>query len=86
MNDRVNVPIEFYRTVRGILRLWDKRGLDVAARHFQPHISIDQLVATVRGMIGYIGQVTGPRDKRYRDLLGAFKKLRGGDLAGLHLN
>ena len=85
VNDRVNVPKEYYRTIRRNLRLWDERGIDVAARQFQRQHSANKFVKSLKGLIDYIGQVTGRSDIRYRDLLRAFEKLKAGDMARLHL-
>lgn len=83
VNDGVNVPKEYYRTVRDGLRLWSARGVDVAARQFERHLSVDRFVEVLRGLIDYIGQVRGRSDDRYRTLLATFKKLRADDLTRL---
>jgi RNA-directed DNA polymerase len=81
VNDRVNVPREYYHAVRSRLHSWERDGIGIAARRFQPDLSVERFLASLRGLIDYIGQVRGRDDERYRDFLTIFNELRAGGLA-----
>jgi RNA-directed DNA polymerase len=83
VNDRVNVPREFYHAVRSRLHSWERHGIDIAARRFQPDLSVERFRTSLRGLIDYIGQVKGRNDERYRDFLLSFNELRAGGLANV---
>lgn len=85
VNDGVNVPKEYYRVIRRSLHLWKKRGIDVAAWDFQHRFSVSKFVRSLKGLIDYIGQVTGSSDKRYRHFLMTFEELAADGRVGLHL-
>lgn len=75
VNDGVGLPRECYRYIRGSLRLWERHGLDVAARCYQPEVPIERFVASLQGLIAYYGQVTGRGDKRYRHFRDTYQRL-----------
>lgn len=75
VNDRVNVPNDYYRQVRRILHLWDRYGIDVAAFRYGPSSSAQGFSSSLKGLIDYIGQVTGRGDERYQAFMLTFKEL-----------
>lgn len=75
VNDGINIPGDCYDIIRETLHLWNKRGIEVAAWHLQRHYGIGKFRRSLRGLIGYVGQVRGVDDNRYLDFLKAFEEL-----------
>jgi RNA-directed DNA polymerase len=83
VNDGVNVPREYYHAVRSRLHSWERHGIDIAARRFQPDLSLERFLECMKGLIDYIGQVRGRDDERYLGFLTIFNELRAGGLANV---
>jgi RNA-directed DNA polymerase len=83
VNDRVNVPRAYYHAVRSRLHSWERHGIDIAARRFQPDLSVERFIKSLRGLIDYIGQVRGRDDERYCDFLNTFNELLAGGEANV---
>jgi RNA-directed DNA polymerase len=76
VNKRVNVQRRFVREIRAMLHAWRKFGIDKAKADFQNLYNggTNDFEASLRGKIGFVGQVRGRPDSVFRGLAQQFNK------------
>jgi RNA-directed DNA polymerase len=83
VNEKLNLPKPFIRSVRAMLNNWNKKGLDFAKTKFESDFvtqkasykKIPSFRKSLKGKIEFIGMIRGKEDSIYKNYLATYNKL-----------
>ena len=89
VNDKVNVTKDYARSLRNVLYIWERYGIEIASNTFnlryreeKGHVkkNVPDIVLVIRGKLNYLRMVKGEDDPVYNRLSIKFQQLQTGPL------